>query len=388
MFQSFFIGGFECSTHIGRHGNRHDLVSATRHDRFARADFQRLRANGITTAREGLRWHLIESQPERYDFSSALPIVEAANQENIQVLWDLFHYGYPEDLNPFHHDFAGRFAQFAFAFANFLKAETDVQPFVCPFNEISFYSHAAGERGFFAPYGKKRGDELKANCVRAAIEASKAVRMVFPAARLMHIEPVFHVTAAPDRPQDKRKAERYRKSQFAAWDMIAGRKNPELGGSEDLLDIIGVNYYQYNQWFLAQDPTAPGVTIRLEDHHYRPFHQILQEVYKSYERPMFIAETGAENEDRAAWLRYVCQETRTALEKGVPVDGICWYPILNHPGWDDDRHCHNGLWDYCDAGGCRQIHEPLEAEIERQRRLFQNAKRAAQPAQKYLVSYA
>lgn len=371
MFQSFFIGGFECSTHRGRHGNRHDLVASTGHDLFALTDFRRLRKVGITTAREGIRWHLIEQTPERYDFSSVLPILRAAHQEGIQILWDLFHYGFPDDVNPFDASFVRRFAQFSDAFAQFLKKETNGAPFICPFNEISFYSYAAGERGFFAPYQLKRGGDLKQNCVRAAIEATKAVRSVFPNARFAQIEPLINVEAAPERLWEAEKAEIYRTAQFEAYDMVAGRMQPELDGRESLLDVIGVNYYQYNQWFLAEDPTAPGVTIQPTDEHYRPFHKILLEVYERYQRPLFVAETGAEDEDRATWLRYVCTEVRTAMKLGVPVAGICWYPILNHPGWDDDRHCHNGLWDYCDSKGCREIYEPLAAEFELQNEIFE-----------------
>jgi DNA-binding FadR family transcriptional regulator len=48
------------------------------------------------------------------------------------------------------------------------------------------------------------------------------------------------------------------------------------------------------------------------------------------------------------------------------VHGICLYPIVNHPGWEDDRHCYNGLWDYADADGRRAIFEPLAREIEMQ----------------------
>ena len=37
-------------------------------------------------------------------------------------------------------------------------------------------------------------------------------------------------------------------SQYEAWDMIAGRTAPELGGAACYLDIIGVNYYAANHW--------------------------------------------------------------------------------------------------------------------------------------------
>jgi beta-glucosidase/6-phospho-beta-glucosidase/beta-galactosidase len=372
MFKSFFIGGFECSTHRGRDGRRHDLIAATQHDRFATEDFQRLKRRGIRVAREGLRWHLIESKPERYDFSSVASVLRASQETGVQVLWDLFHYGFPDDTNPFEPDFVYRFAQFSYEFACFLKRETgDNEPFVCPFNEISFFTHAAGERGFFAPYQQKRGDELKPKLAYAAIEAAKAFRSVFPKSRLMQIDPVFHVIADPWRPWQADEAENYRLAQFEAWDMIAGRKSAELDGSPELLDIIGVNYYWYNQWFLAEDPTAPGETIKMDDSQYRPFRDILREVYDRYRRPIFVSETGTENEERAAWLRYVCEETRAAIADGVPVEGICWYPILNHPGWDDDRYCCNGLWDYPCERGTRRIYQALADELARQQTLFE-----------------
>jgi len=59
-----------------------------------------------------------------------------------------------------------------------------------------------------------------------------------------------------------------------------------------------------------------------------------------------------------------------AREAGVPVEGICLYPIANHPGWDDDRHCYNGLFDYPDANCHREIYQPLAQEIEKQRKRF------------------
>ena len=59
-------------------------------------------------------------------------------------------------------------------------------------------------------------------------------------------------------------------------------------------------------------------------------------------------------------------EVMAGREVGVPVEGICLYPILNHPGWDDDRHCYNGLLDYADDDGNREVDEPLALELARQ----------------------
>jgi hypothetical protein len=55
---------------------------------------------------------------------------------------------------------------------------------------------------------------------------------------------------------------------------------------------------------------------------------------------------------------------------GVPVEGICLYPVLSHLGWDDDRYCPNGLFELEARRGRRLVHAPLAAELHRQRALF------------------
>ena len=86
LFDSFFQGGFECSTHRLRSGKRLDEIAATRHDTFARLDYLRLLQRGMRTAREGLRWHLIEATAGRYDFASALGLIKAADDAGVQLI--------------------------------------------------------------------------------------------------------------------------------------------------------------------------------------------------------------------------------------------------------------------------------------------------------------
>jgi hypothetical protein len=71
-------------------------------------------------------------------------------------------------------------------------------------------------------------------------------------------------------------------------------------------------------------------------------------------------------------MRYICNEVYAAIAAGVPIEGICLYPILNHPGWDDDRHCYNGLFDYANDDGNREVDVPLARELARQQE-FANA---------------
>jgi hypothetical protein len=172
------------------------------------------------------------------------------------------------------------------------------------------------------------------------------------------------VPADPKKKRDVSGSEGYRQAQFEAWDMLCGRRDPELGGAEKYLDVIGGNYYVHNQWVFR------GSFITQEDSRHRHYREMLAELYQRYKRPIFVAETGIEDDLRPSWFRYVCDEVFAAIQNGVPVEGICLYPIVNHPGWHDDRHCYNGLWDYPNDDGERVIYQPLADEVQRQRSRF------------------
>jgi beta-glucosidase/6-phospho-beta-glucosidase/beta-galactosidase len=367
FFQSFLMGGFECSTHRNSRGKRLDLIASTRHDEFAAADYERLMTMGMQTARDGLRWHLIEKEPGRFDFSSLANQVDAARRTGIQIIWDYFHYGFPEDLDIFSPAFIERFRGFARSATQFLKTELGENLYICPINEISFFSWIAGEKGIFYPCAKKRGDDLKRQLIKATIAAIEEIRSVCPAARLLITDPAIHVVPRNDTPSAIHAAESYRKAQFQAFDLLTGEFEPEIGGRRDYLDVIGLNYYFHNQWRYPSRRKIP-----LGHKEYRPLHLILREYYERYRRPILIAETGIEDEKRPEWLRYVGTETAKARELGIPVEGICLYPIVNHPGWADSRHCHNGLWDYADENGEREIYQPLADEVRWQHDLFQD----------------
>ena len=89
-----------------------DLIAATKHDQFAQSDYDRFQEQGLRVAREGVRWHLVEAVPGHYDFSSVLPIVEAARATETQVIWDLCHFGWPEHLDVFKPEFVEALAKF------------------------------------------------------------------------------------------------------------------------------------------------------------------------------------------------------------------------------------------------------------------------------------
>jgi len=188
------------------------------------------------------------------------------------------------------------------------------------------------------PFGQGRGPELKRQLARAAIVATGTVRGVDPRARFITAEPLIHVTTPPEAPDDaKVGAEKHRLAQFEVCDMIAGRVAPELGGSDGCLDIVGVNFYPDNQLFRG------GATLPLGHWMYRSLRLLLIDVHARYDRPLLLKETGAEGSNGPGWLGYVAGEVRAARRTGVPVEGICLYPVMDYPAWNDDRHCRCGL---------------------------------------------
>lgn len=94
--------------------------------------------------------------------------------------------------------------------------------------------------------------------------------------------------------------------------------------------MIGVNYYPH--------------------HAVEPLHRVLRAVADRYRLPVMITETGWHQGLRAAhrrfphirdrwdWLAHV--QAEIALS-GVPVAGLCWYPWLDMPAWDNPAH---GRW--------------------------------------------
>jgi hypothetical protein len=96
---------------------------------------------------------------------------------------------------------------------------------------------------------------------------------------------------------------------------------------------------------------------------YRPFRKLIADVYHRYKRPVFVAETGIEGDLRVPWLRMMSYEAAQARHAGVPVEGLCLYPITDYPGWDDDRHCPTGLLGYVGADGRRPVNQRLAEEL-------------------------
>lgn len=371
MFRSYFIAGFEGATGYDRQGRWFDQVKATGHERAAAADYKLIAAAGFRTARECVRWPLVDLGRGQFDFASVQPMIDAARASTVDVIWDLFHFGYPPTLNPLSRDFMHRFADYCGAAARYLAPRTDGPLWVTPVNEPSYLAFAAGEQQLFPPHLTNAGCDLKIALVRAAIAGIDAIRAVAPDARFLNVDPLCHVVPPPERPDLVAAATRFNEGcVYEAWDMLAGRLHPELGGSLSHLDVVGINYYWTNQWELGGVVSADGIISPLSDDDGRrlPLSKLVAAVADRYGHDVLISETSHYGTSRARWLKTLGEELRVLQARGFRLRGICLYPILGMTDWHEPgKWIPMGLWDRddCSPPGTvqRKINRPMEREL-------------------------
>lgn len=329
-FRSFVWGGFEGASHRRFDRNRVDSISASGHDRFAPLDYGILQSCGVRTAREAFRWHLIERGIGIYDWSSARQQVRAALEAGVEVIWDICHWGVPDGLNVMDRAWPSRLADFAVAAARMLEREGAPAAGFVPVNEIAFWAWAGGETGGFAPFLIDQGDTVKAQLVRGHLAAVKALRDAGVSARIILCEPLIWITPQDDSEGAAREARGY---VDASLDAVAAILDQDPGA----VDLLGLNHYPHNQWLLE------GPKISIGHPSYRRLRSLLDDVATRFPLPLALTETGAEEPVGDAWLAYVASEVVAARERGIHLEGICVYPIMDYAGWDNDRQCPCGL---------------------------------------------
>ena len=376
-FESFWMGGFECTDQLNARGNRVDLINTTHHLERLANDYLMLHAHGIKTVREGIRWSFVEKRPYQYDFSAVKHMLDVARETGIQQIWDICHFGYPDDLSPLHPHFTRRFVALCEAFVRFCKEEYPDEPLiVTPINEVSFTSWHGGEVGGTTPYCIGNGWNVKYALMRAYIQGVKAIKAIDPAVIILSTEPLVNIVPplyATDLETEQALAAH--EDQYQAMDMLTGRICPELGGAPELVDILGFNYYYNNQWVLGFETFLPWVND-MDDVRWKPLHQLLLEAYNRYQKPFAITETSHPGEDRPGWINFIGRECRALLDLNVPLLGVCLYPIIDRPDWDDlSNWHHSGLWDEIfaeDGTSSRVLDQPYAIAFDEARHLVAN----------------
>jgi hypothetical protein len=380
LFRSFWWAGYECTDQQNAFGNRVDFLTLTGHLDRLDDDYRDLVQFQIQTVREGVRWSQVETRAYQYDWRVVRHMLQRGRALGIQQIWDLCHFGYPDNLTPLHPMFARRFAAFCRAFVPvYRETYADGPLIVTPINEVSFISWLGGDVVGTVPYCTKQGLEVKTGLVRAYIEGIQAMREIDPNVVILTTEPLVSIVPPLNAAgEDRLVAQTAHDAQYQAVDMLMGRLHPELGGTPDLVNVVGVNFYYNNQWML---PTFEFLAWDNQDHdpRFRPLHTLFQEVYARYGKPLALTETSHPGIDRPGWISMVGRECALARQAGVSLEGICLYPIIDRPDWDHLTPWHrSGLWD------ARPLNEVMHAGQEPGRHLCQPYAEALREAQRQI----
>lgn len=356
-WRSFWMAGFEGADHVNGRGQALDLVRMSGHWDRLHEDHRRVRQAGFRCVRESVGWRLCEDGRGRIDLSRLRRVAQSARAQGLQVLWTLMHYGVPAGLSLHDDRLVERLAHFAQTVARALRSAAEGPTVYTPINEISYLAWAASQSqcnasallgASMVAAGQSSaisGYDVKRRLARAALAAMRAIRAEDPVARFLHVEPVVHVVPPEALAQDaqaQHRAAEVSSWQWQAWDLLAGRLEPELGGGAEWLDWLGVNHYHSSQWELD---TERRLAWHLGDARRRPLADLLDDTWQRYRRPLIVAETGHIGVGRGAWLNDIASQVRETRQRGVPVEGVCLYPAVDRPDWDRPQHWHrSGLW--------------------------------------------
>lgn len=341
------MGGYECSDQLNCFGERANLLETSGHLALLDSDYKDLSQFSIKTVREGIRWSRVEKKPYVYDWSTVIFMFEKAKVNNIQQVWDICHFGYPDDLTPLHPMFTRRFVALCRAFVILYRQYFPTEILVVtPINEVSFISWLGGEKKGTSPYCNGQGWDVKYNLMKAYIAAIAAMKEVDASIRILTTEPLINVIASENAtPETKEYTERKNESQYQSLEILSGNMCPELGGKPEYLDILGFNYYFNNQW-IADDPTCLNWRERPYDKGWKSLAYLLINCYKRYGKAIVLAETSHAGEFRPEWMAGIGEECSLVLQQGVPLWGVCIYPIIDRTDWDyPEIWHHSGLWD-------------------------------------------
>ena len=351
IFPTFFLSGFECSSFLwGKEKKRRDLNAELHHYVHSDGDYAMLPPLGIAVAREGIPWPLVDKGNGEYDFSIIDPFLAAQRRHNILPIWDLCHYGYPDDLDPLSDvdGFVARFTAYARAAARYVSDRAHHGPLlITPVNGPTFWGYMGGEWAWCAPYGHSREDRREFTCAlaRTNISGCKANQQDLPDTRFVHIDPLIWVV--PPRGREDLAEAAHRESYddaYLAWDIISGLKRPEYGGSLELIDILGLNNYSFGQMEYAGGG-KPNIPLKPGDSRIRPVADLIWESWDKYRRPCIVAETSGIGGGRPDWLNDMVSESLAAVSRGVELHGVCLFPAVDMTDWHTGKWLHMGIAD-------------------------------------------
>ncbi|MGH2355424.1 MAG: hypothetical protein ACRDI2_00435 [Chloroflexota bacterium] len=322
-------GGFDSITPLTRLGGREqrlDLVAATEHDRRAAEDYRLLARLGLGWTREDVRWHLCEPEPGRYTFAHLEPFVRAAQAHHIRIVWSWMHYGCPGFVNPLDDRFPDQLAALGMRHLIWLREQGLAAEIVAPINELSYYTWYAASLGTWYPYAKGQDRRLKDQLIAAHRRCYERAKEVDAGTRVLLIDPFYYAIGNEADPGSLAEAAFWREAALEATDRLADRT-----------DLVGMNFYPEGQVECFRDGRSRRYQRRallLSDPRRLPLDGALRLYHQRLgDKPIIVTETSVRGERRGPWLRRLTDEAVWAIAAGLPLEGLCWYPVLDVPDW-------------------------------------------------------
>jgi glycosyltransferase involved in cell wall biosynthesis/beta-glucosidase/6-phospho-beta-glucosidase/beta-galactosidase len=337
-----FLGAFE-STYLPAHDV--DVAELTGHATRWRSDLDALLDTGVTDLRYPLRWHRIESEPGRYDWSVPDRIMAHLQKRGARPILDLVHHtSYPAWLTGGFRD-----RRFRPAYVRFAEAVAHRYPWVpgyCLFNEPFATLFLAGHEALWPPYdrGLPGFIRLLTSVLPAISEAATIWREALPHAQHLWIDTAEHHSGTQGAPAVHAALANDRR--HIALDLALGHDlDPERpflrllleAGGEHLLttppltvDRLGLDYYAHSEWWYDEEGG------RAPSPHPVGFAAIAEHYGDRYGLPMLLGETNLRGlpSDRISWLRHMLEQYELAVSRGVDLDGFCWFPFIDSADWD------------------------------------------------------
>lgn len=372
------IGAFE-STYLPAHDV--DIIETSGHAVRWREDLALLRELGVTRLRYPVRWHRVEPEPGARLWAHTDEVMGFLRDEGFEPIVDLVHHtSYPRWLDGGFAD--PRFGPAFLAFAGDVAARYPWIPGYTLFNEPFATLFLSGHEAVWPPYhhGMEGFVGLLRNVLPAVAEASRRFRALLPDARHVWTDSceghagLDAAGAAFAAYCDDRR--------FFAIDAMLGRAGDRdrpfvaavcAAGGEDLLelepghvDVVGLDYYAHHEWCYRtrtgrlpleiadrlRHPHGPGhpqehaVEGLVPSHRPRGLAALAAEYHDHLGLPMILAETNlrGSTSDRATFLKHTLEQCERARAAGVPLDGYCWFGLLDSLDWSSLlEHCRGDI---------------------------------------------